>query len=120
MPFKSEAQRRFIFAAAARGEEWARKFLRDMGIEPPGRQGAGMKGKRGKRRGRLSDRARARVRELEARRKAAEPGSGERFRALSEELRLRGVRNPDAAAAAIGRRKYGKAFGKMAARGRAR
>lgn len=46
-------------------------------------------------------------------------GSGERFKALSKELRQRGVKDPDALAASIGRKKYGKAkMAKMAAAGR--
>lgn len=46
-------------------------------------------------------------------------GSGERFQALSDKLDNRkGVKDPDALAAYIGRRKYGKAkFQKLAARG---
>lgn len=35
MPFESPKQRRYIYAAAARGEAWARKFIRDSGHEPP-------------------------------------------------------------------------------------
>ena len=49
-------------------------------------------------------------------------GSGARFRALSHKLRARGdVRDPDAVAASIGRKKYGKRrFQAMAAAGRRR
>lgn len=48
-------------------------------------------------------------------------GSGERFRALTKALSRRGVRNPKALAAYIGRKKYGKKrFQKLAARARAR
>jgi hypothetical protein len=48
-------------------------------------------------------------------------GSGERHRQLSAKLKKRGVRNPDALAAFIGRRKYGKArYQQLAARGRRR
>lgn len=48
-------------------------------------------------------------------------GSGERFRLLSQRLARRGVANPDALAAYIGRKKYGaKKFAQLAARGRAR
>jgi hypothetical protein len=36
MPFRSEAQRRYIYAQAAEGKAWAVKFLRDMGLKPPG------------------------------------------------------------------------------------
>lgn len=44
------------------------------------------------------------------RRKRRPPlGSGERFEELSDKLNKRGVRDPDALAATIGRRKYGKA-----------
>lgn len=35
MPYRSPKQRRYIYAAAARGEEWARKFIRDSGDTPP-------------------------------------------------------------------------------------
>lgn len=46
-------------------------------------------------------------------------GGGERFRGLVLELRARGVRNPQALAAWIGRRKYGaRRFARMAAAGR--
>lgn len=48
-------------------------------------------------------------------------GSGKRFKALSNELRRRGARNPDALAAAIGRKKHGsKKMARMAATGRKR
>jgi hypothetical protein len=46
-------------------------------------------------------------------------GSGERHARLSARLKKRGARNPDALAAWIGRRKYGKArYQRLAARGR--
>jgi len=46
-------------------------------------------------------------------------GSGERFRSLSRKLSRKGVKDPDALAAAIGRRKYGKArFQKLSSKGR--
>ena len=49
----------------------------------------------------------------------AKPGSGSRFKALSKKLKGRGVKNPDALAAYIGRKKYGKAkFQKLSAKGR--
>ena len=38
----------------------------------------------------------------------AELGSGARFKALSKKLRKRGARDPDALAASIGRKKFGK------------
>jgi len=45
-------------------------------------------------------------------------GSGERFKQLSQQLKKKGVEDPDALAAAIGRKKYGKKkFQKMAAAG---
>lgn len=45
--------------------------------------------------------------------------AGERFKKLTKKLGRKGVRNPKALAAYIGRKKYGKAkFQKMAARGR--
>lgn len=52
--------------------------------------------------------------------KAAKPGEGSRFAALEKKLGARkGVSNPGALAAFIGREKYGKAkFQKMAAKGR--
>lgn len=50
----------------------------------------------------------------------AKLGSGKRFNALSAALGEQGARNPDALAAFIGRRKYGKKrFGQLAARGKA-
>lgn len=49
-------------------------------------------------------------------------GSGKRFAALKRKIGSRkGVRNPGAIAAAIGRKKYGaKRFAKLAAKGRSR
>ena len=49
-------------------------------------------------------------------------GTGARFRKLRGKLsRRKGVRNPGALAAFIGRRKYGaKRFGKLSGRGRSR
>jgi hypothetical protein len=57
---------------------------------------------------------------LEAVRKRAKVGSGKRFEALTEQLsHKKGIRNPKAVAAAIGRRKYGaKRMASMAAKGR--
>lgn len=53
---------------------------------------------------------------------AAKLGSGARFKALKAKIAKRGgVRDPAAVAAAIGRRKYGKArFQKLAVAGRKR
>lgn len=49
----------------------------------------------------------------------AKLGSGARFRAVAEEARRGGARDPEAVAAAVGRRKYGKKrFQQMAAAGR--
>lgn len=46
-------------------------------------------------------------------------GSGKRFASLKNKLARKGVRNPAAVAAAIGRKKYGKKrFQKLAAKGR--
>jgi len=48
-------------------------------------------------------------------------GTGERFRRLVRQLAARGVRNPRALAAWIGRKKYGKKrFQQLAAAGRRR
>jgi len=48
-------------------------------------------------------------------------GSGKRFAALKRKLARRGVKNPGALAAWIGRRKYGKRrFQKLAASGKKR
>lgn len=48
-------------------------------------------------------------------------GSGARFKQLSGSLKKRGVKNPKALAAWIGRKKYGKArYAKMSAAGRKR
>lgn len=51
-----------------------------------------------------------------ARGKAAPLGSGQRFASLEDKLSRRGVRNPGALAAYIGRKKYGNK--KFAALGR--
>lgn len=49
----------------------------------------------------------------------AQLGSGKRFSALSAALSQQGAHDPDALAAVIGRRKYGKArFAKLAAAGK--
>lgn len=46
-------------------------------------------------------------------------GTGARFKALTKKLTRKGIRNPKALAAFIGRKKFGKArFQKMAAKGR--
>lgn len=46
-------------------------------------------------------------------------GSGERFKKLSKELKSKGVKDPDALAASIGRKKYGaKKMAEMAKKGR--
>lgn len=52
----------------------------------------------------------------------AKLGSGARFKKLEGQLaREKGVRNPGALAAAIGRKKYGaKKMGQLAAKGRAK
>lgn len=49
----------------------------------------------------------------------AKLGSGARFKSLTKKLSKKGVKNPKALAASIGRKKYGpKKFAKLAARGR--
>ncbi len=49
----------------------------------------------------------------------AKLGSGGRFKALSGKLKKQGAKNPDALAAWIGRKKYGKKkFQKLAAGGK--
>jgi hypothetical protein len=51
----------------------------------------------------------------------APPGSGANFKKVAASAAKSGARDPDAVAAAVGRRKYGKAaFQKMAAAGRKR
>lgn len=46
-------------------------------------------------------------------------GEGSRFKAVAKSANLGGAKNPEAVAAAIGRKKYGKTrFQKMAARGK--
>jgi len=51
--------------------------------------------------------------------KTSKPGEGSRFKALSKALAAKGAKNPDALAAWIGRKKYGKKrFQQMAAKGR--
>jgi len=49
------------------------------------------------------------------------PGGGGRFQKLKKELSKKGVKDPGALAASIGRKKYGKEkFQQMAAKGRKR
>ena len=51
----------------------------------------------------------------------AKLGSGKRFASLKKKLRRKGIRNPGALAASIGRKKYGaKRMAKMSAAGRRR
>jgi hypothetical protein len=51
--------------------------------------------------------------------KESAPGEGSRFAAVEKSAAAGGARNPGAVAAAIGRKKYGKArFQRMAAAGR--
>jgi hypothetical protein len=51
----------------------------------------------------------------------AKLGSGKRFAALKSKLKRKGIRNPGALAASIGRKKYGKKrFAKLSAKGRKR
>jgi len=53
--------------------------------------------------------------------KSMKLGGGGRFAKLKGKLAKKGVKNPGALAASIGRKKYGKAaFQKMAAKGRKR
>lgn len=61
----------------------------------------------------------ARMQYEEAKKKP--PGEGSRFKAVAASAKARGMRNPAAVAAAIGRKKYGKKkFQQMAAAGRKR
>jgi hypothetical protein len=56
-----------------------------------------------------------------ATRRRAKLGTGARFRSLRSKLSRRGIRNPGALAASIGRKKLGKRrFQKLAAKGRRR
>lgn len=56
---------------------------------------------------------------IEKKRKAAPLGTGERFKAVMEEAKMGGAKNPAAVAAAAGRKKYGAAkMAKMAAAGK--
>lgn len=51
----------------------------------------------------------------------AKLGTGARFKSLTRKLSRKGVRNPRALAAFIGRKKYGvKKFAKLSAKGRRR
>lgn len=53
--------------------------------------------------------------------KSMRPGGGGRFAALKKKLSKKGVKNPAALAASIGRKKYGTAkFQAMSTRGRKR
>ena len=50
--------------------------------------------------------------------KSLRKGGGGRFARLSDKLERQGIKNPDALAAALGRKKYGKEeFQEMAAKG---
>lgn len=56
-----------------------------------------------------------------ATKKSMRPGGGGRFQKLKGQLAKKGVRNPAAVAASIGRKKYGaKKFQKMATTGKKR
>jgi hypothetical protein len=35
VPYRSPKQRRLIYAKAAEGQQWARRFIREMGETPP-------------------------------------------------------------------------------------
>ena len=51
--------------------------------------------------------------------KTSKPGTGARFKAVVKSAKAGGASNPEAVAAAIGRKKYGKKkMAKMAAKGR--
>ena len=51
--------------------------------------------------------------------KSSKPGGGSRFKALAASAKAGGATNPEAVAAAIGRKKYGaKKFTQMGAKGR--
>ena len=53
--------------------------------------------------------------------KSMKPGGGGRYEKLVKDLKSKGVRDPKALAASIGRKKYGaKKFQEMAAKGRKR
>ena len=53
--------------------------------------------------------------------KSMKPGGGGRFQKLKKELGKKGVKDPGALAASIGRKKYGKEkFQQMAAKGKKR
>ncbi len=64
--------------------------------------------------------AKAAAKAYEKAKATSKPGQGNRFAALSKAIAARGgVDNPDAVAAAIGRKKFGKKkFQQMAAKGR--
>jgi hypothetical protein len=78
---------------------------------------ANLKRKRGKGPLALSTKAK---RIYEAKAKGTKPGTGERFKAMVEALKMKGAKSPEALAAWVGRRKYGKQFQKMAVAGRKR
>ncbi len=68
----------------------------------------------------ITKRRRAR-RAYERAAKTSRPGEGKRFETLAKAAAASGAENPEAVAAAIGRRKYGKErFQRMAAAGRKR
>lgn len=58
---------------------------------------------------------------MAAKKREPKLGSGKRFKAVAASARKSGARNPNAVAAAVGRKKYGaKRMAKMAAAGRRR
>jgi hypothetical protein len=66
----------------------------------------------------LAERRRLRKKYQEAA-STSKPGEGKRFAAVAASAAAGGAKNPEAVAAAVGRKKYGKeAFQKMAARAR--
>ena len=46
------------------------------------------------------------------------PGTGKRFKSLTKQLKRKGAKNPEALAAWIGRKKYGKRMTSMAITGK--
>ena len=118
MPFKSQSQRRKFHAMAERGEiskatveEWEKETGKK---KLPEKAGGKMPRKKGAKA--LAQTAAQAYEKVKAKTK---PGEGGRFKALTKAVEAKGAKTPEALAAWIGRKKYGKAgISEMAAAGR--
>lgn len=109
MPFRSEKQRRFMYA---NHPDIARRWTSEYGSSIQPSKMKSMKP--------MNALAQARQAQKPGKKSAPKLGSGARFAALKAKLAAKGkVSNPGAVAASIGRKKYGNAkMQSMAAKGR--